>query len=504
MTKPKTFIIGTRGSLLALTQCGQVKKSLEELTGQKFELKIIKTQGDQIQDKALWQVDGKDFFTKELDEALLKKEVDLVVHSYKDLGTERPSDFSLAAVTKRQVAHDILLIKNSTISSFKSRNHFKVGTSSPRRIANLNQDLKSCLPFASQELVLETAILRGNVNSRIEKLRRDEYDAIVLAYAGLERLAMDESAGKTLKELLRGLNFMILPQRLFPSASSQGALAIECLKNRNDNLKDLIASIHCSNTAQNLQREREIFRSYGGGCHLPLGIYVTPKMEIIKGTWKNEVINQIKFQGEEQKIAPPHFIGMPLFKKARENFVYDELIVKKEHEVTLNSDRHYLLASSYGASNIKSQPKSLWVSGIRSWKNLAQRGLWVNGSHEGLGEENLKIFLESYLVNCIYNEKPRLTVLTHEHGQSELGDILGVYSRSVNSVTDQYRVRIEACQSFFWTSYFEYEVFCQHFPSIVKKAHYCGGGKTFEEFKRRNVTISSLVSFEHFQRKATP
>ena len=92
-TAKKKYIIGTRGSLLALTQCKQVQQHLEEVTGASFELKIIKTQGDMDTSKPLWQMEGKDFFTKELDHALLNREIDLVVHSYKDLGSDRPDGY---------------------------------------------------------------------------------------------------------------------------------------------------------------------------------------------------------------------------------------------------------------------------------------------------------------------------------------------------------------------------------------------------------------------------
>src|SRR5690606_15792212 len=97
----KKFIIGTRGSLLAVTQCTLIKELLEQRTQKQFELKTMKTQGDQITDKPLWQLEGKDFFTKELDAALLTDEVDLVIHSYKDLGSERPEGITLGAITKR-------------------------------------------------------------------------------------------------------------------------------------------------------------------------------------------------------------------------------------------------------------------------------------------------------------------------------------------------------------------------------------------------------------------
>ena len=128
---PKHYKIGTRGSLLALTQCNQARVELERLTGDTFELDVIKTQGDMITNIPLWQMEGANFFTKELDEALLSGRVDLVIHSYKDLGSVRPVGTTLAAVTKRTYAHDILLIKHITIAELKNKKEFIVGTSSP-------------------------------------------------------------------------------------------------------------------------------------------------------------------------------------------------------------------------------------------------------------------------------------------------------------------------------------------------------------------------------------
>ncbi|WP_372656006.1 hydroxymethylbilane synthase, partial [Halobacteriovorax sp.] len=183
----KVYKIGTRGSLLAVTQCTQVKNELESLTGEKFELEIITTQGDLITDKPLWQLDGKDFFTKELDAALLTNKVDMVVHSYKDLGSDRPEGIKLAAITKRHFAHDILFIKNSTIDKLSEMDNFVVGTSSPRRIVNIEARLKDFLP--TDNIKVETKMLRGNVNTRIGKLVSGDYDAIVLALPGIERLA---------------------------------------------------------------------------------------------------------------------------------------------------------------------------------------------------------------------------------------------------------------------------------------------------------------------------
>lgn len=178
-----TYKIGTRGSLLAVTQSTLVKNQLEKISGKKFELVLIKTQGDQITDRPLWQLEGKDFFTKELDEALLKGEVDLVIHSYKDLGSERPDGIKLAAVTERRFAHDILLIRKDVIRDLANwKGEFVVGTSSPRRIVNLTRSLAPFIPYSTQtNLNIRCETLRGNVNTRIGKLKNKQYHAITLA-----------------------------------------------------------------------------------------------------------------------------------------------------------------------------------------------------------------------------------------------------------------------------------------------------------------------------------
>src|SRR5690606_22790385 len=124
---------------------------LEALSGDKFELVLIKTQGDQITNKPLWQLEGKDFFTKELDEALLSEQVDLVIHSYKDLGSERPEGIRLAAVTERRFAHDILLVRKDVVEKLEHwQGDFIVGTSSPRRIANLTRKLAAFIPYSDK------------------------------------------------------------------------------------------------------------------------------------------------------------------------------------------------------------------------------------------------------------------------------------------------------------------------------------------------------------------
>jgi hydroxymethylbilane synthase len=275
MSNKTKYKIGTRGSLLAVTQCTLIANEMSDITGSEFELVKISTQGDQQTEKPLWQMDGKDFFTKELDSALLANEVDLVVHSYKDLGSDRPEGIGLATITQRKFANDILLIKKENISKIKDLDTFIVGTSSPRRIVNIESSLKPYLPKIKESTKVKCEMLRGNVNTRIQKLKDDKYHAIVLALAGLERLANKEDSKEELTRLLDGLTFIVLPQKDFPSSASQGALAIEYNSNRDDKeLLKVLKSVHCDITEKEISREREAFKSYGGGCHLAVGINV--------------------------------------------------------------------------------------------------------------------------------------------------------------------------------------------------------------------------------------
>ncbi|MGZ4041717.1 MAG: hydroxymethylbilane synthase, partial [Bacteroidia bacterium] len=181
----QTIIIGTRGSELALWQANYTKNLLEE-KGHKVELKIISTEGDRTQqwNTSFDKLQGKGFFTKELEEALLKKEIDLAVHSHKDLPTTSPEGLMIAGVSKREDPSDILLIRKEKADDSQKwslKKNAIVGTSSARRKSQL-------LAFRPDVQIKD---LRGNVPTRIKKLRDGEYDAILIATAGVERLQID-------------------------------------------------------------------------------------------------------------------------------------------------------------------------------------------------------------------------------------------------------------------------------------------------------------------------
>ncbi|QHS54354.1 hydroxymethylbilane synthase [Mucilaginibacter sp. 14171R-50] len=250
----RTVIIGTRGSELALWQANFVKDSLAAINIT-AELKIIKTQGDRILNLSFDKLEGKGFFTKELEEELLAGTIDIAVHSHKDLPTENPPGLIIAAVSEREDPAELLLILKDCVDvrqKLSVKFGGMVGTSSNRRKAQL----------LAVRPDLEIEELRGNVPTRIGKLRDEKYDAIMLAKAGVSRLGIDLSEFHV-EELT--------PTEFIP-APAQGVLAIQ-IRESNTALFEALQALHHPEVAEQLALERGVLKMFGGGCHLPLGVY---------------------------------------------------------------------------------------------------------------------------------------------------------------------------------------------------------------------------------------
>jgi hydroxymethylbilane synthase len=242
--------IGSRGSQLALWQANHIS-ALLRARGHHIELEIIKTTGDIITGVALAQVGTKGMFTKEIEDALAEGRVDLAVHSLKDLPTELPAGFELAAVTRREHPNDVLLsTKYSGIQDLPQG--ARLGTSSLRRQAQL----KTLRPD------LDVHPLRGNVDTRIRKLEEGAYDAIILAAAGLNRL------GRT--ELVREV---ISTETMCPAAG-QGALGIE-IRAGDAAMREALCFLDDPDARATTACERALLRSLGGGCQVPIGAFAT-------------------------------------------------------------------------------------------------------------------------------------------------------------------------------------------------------------------------------------
>ncbi|MGH1433541.1 MAG: hydroxymethylbilane synthase [Lewinella sp.] len=252
--------IGTRGSKLALWQANYLQAELAKI-GLSASINIIKTKGDKIQDLSFDKIEGKGFFTKEIEDALLNEEVDLAVHSMKDLPTTSPEGLVITAVSYREDPTDWLIIRKEVSVKNKLLQLEKgavVGTSSARRKAQL-------LHFRS-DLVLKD--IRGNVPTRIDKLRQGQFDAIILAGAGITRLELDLSEFDVIK---------FDPKEFIP-APAQGVLAFQ-VRESDKELRRQLRALHKQEVADCTNVERRVLKLLDGGCHLPLGAYCTKDHE---------------------------------------------------------------------------------------------------------------------------------------------------------------------------------------------------------------------------------
>jgi hydroxymethylbilane synthase len=242
------FRIGSRGSQLALWQANYVSTLLQQ-KGHSVSIEVIKTTGDKILDVALAKVGTKGMFTKEIEEALAKKRIDLAVHSLKDLPTELSGEFAIAAIPEREDARDAFFsLKHSRFEDLPDG--ARVGTSSLRRQAQL-------LAFRTD---LKIVSLRGNVDTRLRKLESGEFDAIILAAAGVSRLGLEGAVRE----------FFDLDQMC--PAAGQGALAIETRSGDTETI-NAVGFLDHAPTRTAVECERAALYALGGGCQVPIGAY---------------------------------------------------------------------------------------------------------------------------------------------------------------------------------------------------------------------------------------
>jgi hydroxymethylbilane synthase len=294
MDRKSKLVIGSRGSDLALWQASFVKKELERKNRNiVVDIKIIKTKGDKILNVALSKIGDKSLFTKELEIQLLEKKIDIAVHSLKDLQTQIPDGLKLSAVTKRHGVEDVLIARKKGITILNLKEDAIVATGSLRRrcqLLHLRPDIK-------------TTELRGNVLTRIEKFLKSDWDAIILARAGVERL-----------KLKKYISSQIHTDLMLP-AVGQGALGIEIRKD-NFFIDELLQKIHHQDTYNAVIAERSLLKTLEGGCQIPIGAFAEVKpnglhLDAMVGSLDGTITFRKKMRGSKNK---PEVLGKALAK----------------------------------------------------------------------------------------------------------------------------------------------------------------------------------------------
>ena len=279
----RKYVIGSRGSNLALWQANYVKASLEtEFPDKNFEIKIIHTTGDEVLDVALSKIGDKGLFTRQIEAELLNGNIDFAVHSLKDLQTEQPAGLIIGAVCERELANDVLISKSAASLDDLSQGG-RVATGSLRRrsqLLNYRPDLK-----------IEE--IRGNVPTRLRKFDESDLDGLILAYAGIHRLNL----GERVKQ--------IIPLDLLVPAVGQGAVAIEIREDEPD-VRGLVARLNHEATRTCVAAERAFLRRLEGGCQVPIGGYATLtgnrlRLEGVVGNTDGTVVYRDQIEDDSSK-----------------------------------------------------------------------------------------------------------------------------------------------------------------------------------------------------------
>jgi hydroxymethylbilane synthase len=478
--------IGSRRSDLARLQSYQVgAELLRHHPDLEIEYQFKESLGDQNQHDPLWKMPARGVFTEDFVDDLRSGRTDIVVHSWKDLPTEPRMGLALAATLPREDPRDLLLFRPQSIG----KSELTLLTSSPRREFATQASLKKLLPFPVASI--RTKPVRGNIATRLRKLGDAEGDGLFVAKAALDRLlgarVPQEDFSRSRADLLHhlaGLRFMVLPLSLFPTAPAQGALAIETAASRTD-LRELLGPLHDPVTFDCVLAERKRFSAYGGGCHQRIGITVLPherlgRVEFFHGHPDGrEPFREVRVHPEPPRPKAPLWPGTmaPVFER-------ETLPGVKNPGGGLFVTRADALPEWWPA--IPGQP--IWAAGVKTWEKLARRGIWVNGSSDGLGETIPEL-------NGLQPEIP-WTKLTHEDSaNSRRFDCLATYRLVPRGESTP-----PEAASYFWVSESQFRWALAKRPEIRQARHAAGPGYTADAIEKElGRSIDVYYNYAHWR-----
>ncbi|WP_374034110.1 hydroxymethylbilane synthase [Bdellovibrio bacteriovorus] len=466
--------ISARKSDLARLQAYMVGDALKEKNPHiEIDYRFRESLGDKNLTDPLWKIPEKGVFTEDFFGELLRDETDLVVHSWKDLPTEHKSETVIAATLPRADQRDLLLVKKSHVDKIKASKTLKVFSSSPRREYNLTGFFKEHLPFALQDVKFES--VRGNMLTRVRKLiESPDTDGLIVAKAAFDRLF-----SATLPEFLEGqqqlrqyfneLNWVVLPLSVNPNAAAQGALAVEVLKSRQD-LQDLLQSIHHADTFQCSQKERDVLSSFGGGCHQKIGVAVLARpygqITLLKGlTDAGQVLDK-----RELKLnnPAPQFAAQELWSSE----VTAEREALKSYQIPAGTNGLFVARSEAWPADLK-WSDFVWTAGLKTWKNLSQKGIWVHGCAESLGEQ------EEARMDILAGKKLAWAKLSHEDGYASDQDNMTLVPTYTLKAQQEYQ-NLAGKKFYFWSSGSQFLKAAEQEPGILSQHHASGPGNTHQ------------------------
>jgi len=453
----------SRASALARLQTALVERALRAAHPNIDVQCVTRTSaGDQDQSSPLWKLPDKGAFTADLSRALIDGAADVAVHSFKDLPTEMPAGTLIAGALPRADARDVLVMKKAAVAARPDA--LRILSSSPRRAWLLSEALPTLLPWTPARI--DAVPVRGNIETRLRKLVEGDEHGLVVAKAALDRLLGFGPPFEREAAIVRGLldqcRWMALPMREFPWAPAQGAIALEIPAQRSD-VHDLLAPIVCETTTASVEYERQILNAHGGGCHQALGAAVTetPYGRVVSIRSRDRGTATWELQAERKGF--PRAAAESMWPRRNESVaaVRTPIAVEQPRADGLRVSRADALPPTW------SLPENavVWAAGSLTWQQLAKRGVWVNGSTDGLGDD------ESPAADLLAGRTVTWLNLTHD--RSARPDAVATYHVDVPLPDD-----LASRSHFFWTSGNLFRRAIDRWPSIKDGWHASGPGRT--------------------------
>ncbi len=466
---------------------------------------IIETSGDKEQSIPLHLVEGRDFFTQEIQDYLNRHQADFAVHSMKDVSSLDFFDAGHYAIFSRELLHDVAIFNDTVIDKIKLGEKIIIGTSSPRRSNMATDFLQKALPKLSEQPVTITAqSIRGNVDSRLQKLHNGNYDGIILAVAGLNRLLHYEPAKEKVSSLLKNKRLMVLPLFECPPAAGQGAIVAATNKDNTD-ATEILNAINDESLTNAITKERVYAQRYGYGCSQQFGVFHldSPAVSFTYASGKDgnaepftewDFTTTLTTSGKKLFACTDHM---------KDFFTYDFI-----DDACLDEAANMFFISSHKAvhsqkiTNELSQ-KRVWAAGTKSWYELAHKGIWVEGCADGLGFEFLSSTFKSILINIAEDAIQIVTNASSMLNWRAAGiNAVGTYDLR-NSLSPKIKDMVADADIIFWTSFQQYQL-CKLFLK-TNVQHVCPSGKTAKLLMAEGlqpIIFPSIKAFNDWRRSS--
>jgi hydroxymethylbilane synthase len=504
-----------RSSRLSLLQIDIVrKKILSAFPSTRVEVIERDSKGDTLQDIPLHTVEGSDFFTQDIFDALAIGEADIAVHSLKDMSSEHFFGKNKFAVVDRDNTRDVAIFNNYIEEKIKRGDTLIIGTCSPRREEMATNFLRKALPQLNGEIKIETRSIRGNVETRLRKLDNGEYDATILATAGLNRLLRSEKDVDLIRGLLGNKKLMVLPLIECVPAPCQGAIVAEA-HHSNRKATEILKRINEEELFADCYSEKEEAIKYGAGCIQKFGVttIITKNGKYLYAAGKDaegtEFVKWDPLPG--LKIDGRLFSTTDVMKGFFDySWSSDELNIDKPVVFVANYKAIQNNSIELWSSNVASQQphssyqlasKTILASGTKTWFELAKKGYWVTAGADALGFEFLLSSLSSPLLNITAEQ---ITILTHDAAAKRWNakgfDAIGDH-KLVDKADEAIQKSIANADAIFWSSFSQYEFYGKYARPQVK--HLCAGGETAQLLQHVGITpviFPTIKAFEQWRK----